>query len=229
MTFVPSLVRFSPVLAVSIALAAPATGVATRAATLDAARQAQAWEIGPVTPRRNFSVNMPLQPSPHPRGGFYFDIPYPNRAAGHVHYVTFRHGSLAGKSRIVMRYRLETAPGVELVPTKERPGIPSILSIYFQRRGDNWSGRGPFEAYRWYSTFRTHSPIRPGERELVVGLNESWSAVQTSYARTNPAGFRAAIQDADRVGFVFGGGDGFGHGVYATGPARFVVTSFRVL
>ena len=50
----------------------------------------------------------------------------------------------------------------------------------------------------------------------------------TSSARTNPAGFRAALAEADQVGFVLGGGDGFGHGVYATGPARLVVTEFRV-
>jgi hypothetical protein len=34
--------------------------------------------------------------------------------------------------------------------------------------------------------------------------------------------------NADRIGFTFGGGDGYGHGTYATGSARFVVTSFAV-
>jgi hypothetical protein len=27
---------------------------------------------------------------------------------------------------------------------------------------------------------------------------------------------------------VLGGGDGYGHGVFATGPARLIVTEFRV-
>jgi hypothetical protein len=27
---------------------------------------------------------------------------------------------------------------------------------------------------------------------------------------------------------VLGGGDGYGHGVFATGPARLIVTDFRV-
>ena len=216
----------------AVAALPPALAAALLAAAPAAGREvppASAWEIGPVTATRNYSVNMPLKPSPHPTGGIYFDIPYPTAAAGHVHYLTFPHGSLAGKKRIVLRYRLETAPGVRLVPTREQPGPPSILSIYFQRRGDNWTGRGPFEAYRWYSTFRTHMPIVAGEHELSVGLDENWTAVQTSSARTNPAAFRDALLNADRVGFVFGGGDGFGHGVYATGPARFVVTSFKVL
>jgi hypothetical protein len=63
---------------------------------------------------------------------------------------------------------------------------------------------------------------------MAVPLNGNWTAVQSSSARTNPAAFRAALAAADRIGFVLGGGDGFGHGVFATGPARLVVTSFRV-
>jgi hypothetical protein len=92
-----------------------------------------------------------------------------------------------------------------------------MITLYFQRGGDDWSARGPFEAYRWYATFATQSPIRPGEHVLVAPLNGNWTAVQSSNARTNPAAFRAALAEADQVGFVLGGGDGFGHGVRATG------------
>jgi len=187
------------------------------------------WEFGPVIGDRNYSVNMPLTPSAHPSGGWYFDIPYPNAAAGHVHYLTFKHGSLSGKSHIVLRYRLEMADGVQLVPTKEQPGVPSILTMYFQRQGDDWSGRGRYEAYRWWATFNSVLPIRAGEHELVIPLDGNWTAVQVSSATTNPQGFRGAIRDTERVGFTFGGGSGYGHGVYATGPARFVVTHFEVV
>ena len=90
------------------------------------------------------------------------------------------------------------------------------------------SGRGPFEAYRWYAAFASQSPIVAGVHEMVVPLDGDWSAVMTSHARTNPDGFRDALANADQVGFVLGGGDGYGHGVFATGPARLVVTSFRV-
>lgn len=190
---------------------------------------ASAWEIGPITATRNYSLNMPLSPSPHPTGGWYFDIPYPTAAAGHVHYVTFKHGSLSGKSRIVMRYRIEMADGVQIVPTKEQPNtFPSILTLYFQRQGDNWSGSGKYAAYRWWATFASVSPLASGEREISVRLDQNWTALQGS-ATTNPRGFADAIRYADRVGFTLGGGTGFGHGVYATGPARLVVTSFQVL
>jgi hypothetical protein len=182
------------------------------------------WVIGPIVKGRNYSRGMPLHPSPGPGGGWHVDLP---PAPGSVHYVTFRHGSLTGKSRIIMRYRVEAAPGVRIVP-RTAPALPSILTLYFQRAGDNWSGRGPFEGYRWYATFASHMPISPGEHQIVAPLNANWTAVQTSSARSNPAAFGTALAQADQVGFVLGGGDGYGHGVYATGPARLIVTDFRV-
>jgi hypothetical protein len=167
---------------------------------------------------------MPLYPSPGPGRTWHIDLP---RAGGSVHYVTFAHGSLVGKRRIVFRYRLEAAPGVKIMP-RTAPGAPSIITLYFQRRGDSWSGKGPFETYRWYATFASHSPIAPGDHSMVVPLNGNWTAIETSSARQNPGAFWDAIVAADRVGFVLGGGDGYGHGVFATGPARLVVTEFRV-
>ena len=149
------------------------------------------------------------------------------QAPGSAHYVTFRHGSLAGKRRIVMRYRVEAAPGVRIVPLT-MPGSPSIITLYFQRAGDNWSGKRRFETYRWYATFATQSPVTPGEHVITAPLSGNWTAVQSSSARSNPAAFRDALLNADQVGFVLGGGDGFGHGVFATGPARIVVTDFRI-
>ncbi len=184
----------------------------------------RAWVIGPVVRGRNHSVGMPLHPSPSPGGGWHIDVP---RAPGSVHYVTFRHGSLAGKSRIVMRYRVEAAPGVRIAPSTS-PQSPSILTLYFQRGGDDWSARGRYETYRWYATFASHMPIEPGEHEIAAPLNGNWTAVMTSSARSNPAAFREALAGADQVGFVLGGGDGYGHGVFATGRARLTVTDFRV-
>ena len=187
-------------------------------------RSPNAWTIGPIIKGRNYSVGMPLHPSPSPGGEWQINLP---RAPGSVHYVTFRHGPLAGKREIVMRYRVETAPGVRIVPTTN-PALPSIITLYFQRRGDTWSGRGRFETYRWYATFASQMPITPGDHVITAPLNGAWTAVQTSSAQTAPAAFRAAIADADQVGFVLGGGDGYGHGVHATGRARLIVKSFRI-
>lgn len=195
----------------------PAQGVARPAA--------EDWVIGPVIRGRNHSVGAPLHPTPRRDGSFHIDIP---RAPGSVHYVTFPHGSLAGKRRIVMDYRVEAAPGVRIVPATEPRTGPSMITLYFQRRGDTWTARGPYEAYRWYATFATHAPLRPGTFRMVAPLTGKWTAVQRSNAFTAPGAFRDALQGAGEVGFVLGGGSGYGHGVSATGPARIVVTSFRV-
>jgi hypothetical protein len=218
------LLRASMFFAAAILGASGAASVSHAAPRAASYLNPSAWVIGPIIRGQSRSRGMPLHPSPGPGRGWHFNFPLP---PGSVHYVTFRHGSLAGKSRIVMRYRVEAAPGVRIMP-RTAPGAPSIITLYFQRAGDTWRGRGPFEAFRWYATFASRSPIVPGEHVMVAPLNANWTAVQTSRARTNPAAFRDALVNADQVGFVLGGGDGYGHGVFATGPARIVVTDFRV-
>lgn len=184
----------------------------------------QAWTIGPIIRGRNYSPGAPLHPTARRGGGWQIDLP---RAPGSVHYVTFPHGSLAGKRRIVMRYRIEMARGTRLLASSDSR-FPAMITLYFQRRGDSWSGRGRFETYRWYATFATQSPLTPGDHVIVAPLDGAWTAVETSRALTDPAAFRQAVAAADQVGFVLGGGDGVGHGVSATGPARLIVTDFRV-
>ena len=210
--------------AITLALLAACAQDTPANAQAVSARDAGSWTIGPIIRGRNYSNNMPLRPTPRRGGGFQIDLP---QAPGSVHYVTFPHGSLAGKSRIVMRYRIEADPGVRILP-RTAPNLPSIITLYFQRGGDNWSGRGRFEAYRWYATFASQMPLTPGDHVMIAPLSSNWTAVERSSARTNPAAFREALAGADQVGFVLGGGDGYGHGVFATGRARLIVTDFRV-
>lgn len=205
-------------------LAACGNGAEASAQAPAAVSDPESWVIGPFVRGRNYSKGMPLHPAARRGGGFQIDLP---RDPGSVHAVTFRHGPLAGKRRIVMRYRVEMAPGVRILASSDgRSG--SMITLYFQRRGDNWSGRGRFETYRWYATFATHSPIAPGNHVMVAPLDGRWTAVEGSQALTHQAAFGAALAETDQVGFVLGGGDGYGHGVFATGPARLIVTDFRV-
>jgi hypothetical protein len=206
-----------------LALLLTCGGAATTAKSQPNYTDASEWGIGPIVRGRNHSRGMPLQPTPGPRGSFIIDFP---QAPGSVHYVTFPHGSLAGKRRIVMRYRIETDRGARIVP-RNFPQWTARITPYFQRRGDNWGARGPYETYRWFATFASPT-LTPGEHQIVAPLNANWTAIQTSTARNNPAAFAEALAEADQVGFVLGGGDGYGHGAYAIGGARLVVTSFRV-
>ncbi|HEV2597628.1 hypothetical protein [Sphingopyxis sp.] len=198
-------------------------------AAIAAAQGGDGWEIGPVIRGKNYSPGMP--PAPRPTsGGFTFDFPAPDAAAGHVHYVTFRPGSLAGKSRMIVRYRIDAAPGTRFVP-QEIPKLPAAISLYLQRRGDNWTGRGRYEDYRWYSPAASVRVIAPGVHEISVRLDDpDWISVKAKTSGSLPGAMQAAVDDADRVGLTFGAlGDGRGHGVFATAPARFTLLSFRIV
>jgi hypothetical protein len=173
----------------------PACGIEAEAnAQSAAASNPRVWVVGPIVRGRNYSKGVPLHPTARRGGGWHVDLP---RAPGSVHAVTFRHGSLAGKRRIVMRYRVEAARGARILAASDgRSG--SMITLYFQRRGDNWTGRGRFETYRWYATFATQAPITPGDHVMVAPLDGAWTAIETSKALTNPAAFRAALAEPTR-------------------------------
>jgi hypothetical protein len=190
--------------------------------------RAEGWEIGPPYNGSGGSKNMPLHPSDHP-DGLSIELPHPTAYVGHANYVTFVHGPLTGKKRIRARFRVEADPGVELRGAKPLGEVwPAMLTLYFQRRGDDWTAKPDTEAHRWWATKATVYPVRPGEFVLVVGFDEEWTAVHYSNSLVDKDKFQAALQNAERIGFTLGGGDGYGHGVYATGPARIIIMKFEV-
>ena len=186
---------------------------------------AEAWSIGPVIRGRNYSVGMPstLQEG---RDGPSFEFPYPSPGVGHVHAVTVPVRSLAGAKRITLTYRIDAARGVQF-RGQENDG-PAWLSLFIQQRGDNWSARGRYETYRWYSPNERIETLKPGVHTVTIGLDEEWNAVTAWKRSANPAAFEAALANAASVGLVFGSSSGLGHGVYATGPARFTILDFRI-
>lgn len=204
-------------LAAAAVLAVPALG----------APPASGWEIGPIIRGKNYSVGMPLRPAPA-REGWSFDFPASSRDAGHVHYVTFDPGSLTGKRRIVVRYRVDAAPGTRFVP-QENPELPATVSLFVQRRGDNWTARGAYDFFRWYAPSATVRQLAPGTHEMTVSLRDpDWGSVYGKPAAANSAAFDSALANASRVGLVFGSDAGRGHGVFATAPARFTLLDFRI-
>ncbi|MDZ3830588.1 MAG: hypothetical protein U0S50_02075 [Sphingopyxis sp.] len=212
-------------LSVAIAVAVSAVVLVP---TATQAQRAADWVIGPIIRGKNYSQGMPLQPRPA-RQGWRFDFPAPDRDAGHVHYVTFHPGSLAGKSRIVARYRIDAPPGTRFVP-QESPDLPATLSLYFQRRGDNWGAKGRYQYYRWYAPSATMQKIAPGEYRVEVRFDDpDWISVLGRKAADAPDAFRAAMTETDQVGLVFGSASARGHGVFATRPARFTLLDFDIL
>lgn len=188
-------------------------------------RDPKNWEIGPIMDGVNYSQGLALHPAAHPQG-IVLELPYPSQDVGSAHYITLPVGSLVGKSKIRMVYRIETADGARIIPCKFPDGQAS-MSLYFQRKGLKWTEA--FEAWRWWASFATHHNLAAGEFVMEAPLDANWTATLTSSRVNNPTAFNKASEMAGRIGFTLGGPDGLGHGIYASGAARIVVTEFAVL
>jgi hypothetical protein len=186
---------------------------------------AEAWEVGPWVRGRNYSVGMPARPAALPDGSLAIEFPMAGR--GQVDAMTVATGPLAGARRIILRYRIDAARDTRFV-ADERPDEPATVSLYFQRRGDTWSGRGRDESYRWYVPARAVMPLAPGVQTVTVELDENWTNVNGRSRGDDPEGFAAALADTGRIALAFGSASARSHGVYATGPARFTLLAFEI-
>lgn len=191
-------------------------------AALAAMPPAQAWEIGPWVRGKNYSVGMPARPSPGPQGSVVMELPV--IGSGEVDALTTAMGPLVGVRKITMRYRIEAPRGTRFVAV-EMPHEPATVSFYFQRAGDNWSGRLLNGSYRWYAPARAVVPLTQGEHTVTVRLNETWTNVNGRPNHELPQDFTAALQNTARLGLAFGSPSRRSHGVYATRPARFTLLS----
>ena len=185
---------------------------------------AAAWEIGPWVRGRNYSVGMPSQPAEAPGGGLTFQFP---QRGGEIDALTTAVGPLAGAREITVRYRIDAARGTRFVPA-ETPDQTATVSLYFQRRGDNWSARGRYGSYRWYVPDSAVVPLGPGVHTMTVRLDEPWGNVNSVTNTLDPDGYAAALTNTARIGLAFGSAGLRSHGVYATGPARFTLLGFDV-
>ncbi|MGX7952888.1 hypothetical protein ACWPM1_10015 [Tsuneonella sp. HG249] len=188
---------------------------------------ADSWEIGPWVRGRNYSVGMPATPSAAPGGGVSFVFPLQGR--GQIDAMTTATAPIAGARRITLRYRVEVARGTRFI-AHETPGEAATVSLYLQRSGDNWSGKGRFQSYRWYTPVHAVMPLSPGEHTITVSLDEVWTNV---YSQPNSNAeqrepFAATLQNTATIGLAFGSVSRRSHGVYATGPARFTLLDLDI-
>lgn len=179
---------------------------------------ASAWDIGPQIRGRNYSVGMPATPEPSREGGVSFEFPQ----RGEVDAMTTSMGPLIGAREVTFQYRIDAAHGAKFI-SAETPDQTATISLYFQRNGDNWTARGRYASYRWYSPPRAVVPLTPGTYEVRVRFDEAWTNVNGLPNSQDPEGFVSALKDTGKVGIAFGTSSARSHGVYATGPARFTL------
>jgi len=111
---------------------------------------------------------------------------------------------------------------------------PAKAHLFIQRAGDNYSGAGSYEFYRYWNNTEQGAYVLAGGSATISGdlTNLSdWIDVDGVIAEKNPLAFKAALSDLGYVGITFGGGCFYGHGVFVdpkTGTATFTVSRFSL-
>jgi hypothetical protein len=187
--------------------------------------KAQAWSI-------LYSPGMPPHPTPRKSGGWYFKFPTdPNS----VHYV------LAAVHMVASSYLdagiLVTTIGAPAFVYDLQPdnicNSPAHVRFLLQESGDDLSGSNGKEYFRWWSNSVAYK-LAPGRANMRASLTDlsQWTSVLGEKADASAAaaaGFRQAMANLGSVGFAFGGGCFYGHGVRVRGGgARFAVTSYSL-
>lgn len=185
----------------------------------DSHTPAAAWQI-------RYSTGVSLDPGA-PGEEFSFKFP---RAPGSDHYIT-GPVMLAAKVAAHARFTLTTG-GDPVFDYRTAPDNtcdrPAAVRLFLQRQGDDMTGRGDFEFYRWWSTAGT--VLKAGTVTVDVPLDPAlWTSVFGKTGDKNPGAFAAAMAHLGNVGVTFGGGCFFGHGVRVlNGSATFTMHRFAV-
>jgi hypothetical protein len=186
---------------------------------------AQAWSI-------LYSPGMPPHPTLRTGGGWYFDFPTgPNS----VHYVLAAVNMAA--SSYVDTSILVTTTGTPAFVYNLQPDntcvYPAHVRFLLQEKGDDLSGRNGKQYFRWWSNSIAYQ-LASGPANLTASLTDlsQWTSIFGEKANASAAataGFKQAIANLGNVGFSFGGGCFYGHGVRVSGGgARFAVTIYAV-
>ena len=144
------------------------------------------------------------------------DIPQ----VGSVNYVTRPAPVLTDKKRIDIKIKFEGRALARNSNGKAK------LTLYMQRKGDDWSAQGPMAGYRFYGANSLY--LQPGELEFGAELAPgNWRNV---YGQQDEAAFRALLADPARIGFVLGdpGTGNTGHGIYGDPSAKITLRQFMV-
>jgi hypothetical protein len=181
---------------------------------------ATAWQFGPIISDKSFSIGMP----PHPTqdgDSFTFTV----GPGQEVDYVTAPLGSLAGKSSITFRVRIEGA-GATLIGSPGRycsGGVTAIVP-YFAHKDNAWQKIGQ----RWWAPFASRIVSTDGEYafEAPLSFESGWNSTVEGGTL---AMFEDAKTNAYRVGFTVANCEGQGHGTVAEGGTVTVrVLDFRI-
>lgn len=181
--------------------------------------------VAPVPPPSSgwtfqYSLGMPAQMTQASDGTYFFDFP----SSDGVHYVVEAAPSLQLGQLVTMSFNVSGSGTV--VPVQGT--LPAEVSLYMQRKGDNLSGAGQYQQYRY---FHSSAQLTNGDGSLSCTLTpDQWSDVFGENGTLHQTEFQDCVANAAVIGFVFGdpGAGATGHGAYSNGGNRFTLKSFTV-
>jgi hypothetical protein len=162
--------------------------------------------------------------------GWYFDFP---TALGSVHYVV-AGVNIAASSSVDASISVTTTTRPVFVYNLQSDNTciyPAHVRLLLQEMRDDLSGRNGKQYFRWWSTSVAYQ-LASGRADLSASLSDlsQWVSVFGEKANASAgatAGFKQAMANLGNVGFAFGGGCFYGHGVRLTGgSARFAVANY---
>jgi hypothetical protein len=141
-----------------------------------------------------------------------------------IHYVYRAASALAAGATISVTF---TIAGAGRIVSLEGPPPPRVR-LFLWRRGDNMSGRGAFQAYRYWSTAAVINE-RAGTYHLQSAIEpQQWIDVFGALGSSNQAGFAACVANLYAAGFTLGGMFA-GHGQdVVDGQASFTLNDYSI-
>jgi hypothetical protein len=174
-----------------------------------------------------YSNSTPVSPSPA-GSGWSFTFPNTSGPYGGVHYLVTQSPNLASKSTLTMSGLISVAPGTVWGSNDPSDITPDHCRVYFQQAGDDLSGRGPYEFYRWFS--HTAVALTDGSFNVTIPFDPSqWGSVFGKDGNAAGSSWTNARANAQWIGITCGGSYFAGHGAYVkSGSATFQMNSFSV-
>ena len=155
---------------------------------------------------------------------------FPSGEGSGVDYVTTPYHptqDIQGKTLSMTFKVVSSAPVYGLSDPATYP--PIALHLFLQRSGDDGSGNGEMQYYRWWCPSGYYNLGSADNTTVTISCPlsaEAWTSVQ---GRSGTEEFLQTLQNMEASGMTFGGSAGWGHGVnLQAGTARFELLGFSV-
>jgi hypothetical protein len=156
-------------------------------------------------------------------GGFTFPSSS-NQAVGYIYKKP--SVNVSGKT-IILNYTILGDVGTQFIPSPASGTGAASIRLFMWENGDNISCAGPYASYRWWA-INGAANLALGNTSISAAVTPAlWSNCFGKHGDTVVNEFNGAVNNLLGIGFTFGA-EYYGHGVYATTPAKFKINSCTI-